>query len=99
MENTTNGLPFTSDFEKNWFRGLLREGPVTVVFTKKDGTERKMTCTLNENSIPSEKTPKNTGKAQSEEAIAVFDLEKEDWRSFRWDSLKKFEFELGKNVK
>lgn len=98
MENSTKGLLFTSDFEKNWFRGILREGPVTVFFMKKDGTERKMTCTLSENAIPSEKAPKNTGKTQSDDAIAVFDIEKQDWRSFRWDSLKKFEFSIGKSV-
>jgi hypothetical protein len=80
---------------REWLRGLLRDEKVTIVFTKKDGTERKMVCTLAESKIPSEKSPKNTGKSQSDEALAVFDLEKQDWRSFRFDSVKNIEFTLG----
>jgi len=79
---------------REWIRGVLRMHETTITFTKKDGTERKMFCTLREDKIPSEKTPKNTGKTQSEESIAVFDLEKEDWRSFRFDSVKRIEFSL-----
>ena len=55
-----------------------------------------MICTLAESKIPSDKAPKNTGKAKSEEALAVFDVEKQDWRSFRWDSVTKVEFSLEK---
>jgi hypothetical protein len=80
---------------RDWLRGLLRSEKVTLTFTKKDGTERTMVCTLMEDKIPSEKAPKNTGKAQSEESMAVFDLEKQDWRSFRFYSVKKIEFSLG----
>ena len=79
---------------REWIRGVLRMHETTITFTKKDGTERKMLCTLMEDKIPSEKTPKNTGKTQSEESIAVFDLEKGDWRSFRFDSVKRIEFSL-----
>ena len=79
---------------REWIRGVLRMHETTITFIKKDGTERKMLCTLMEDKIPSEKTPKNSGKAQSEESIAVFDLEKEDWRSFRFDSVKRIEFSL-----
>jgi hypothetical protein len=80
---------------REWLRGLLRDEKVTITFTKKDETERVMVCTLKEEKIPSEKAPKNTGKSQSDDAIAVFDLEKQDWRSFRFDSVKKIEFSLG----
>jgi hypothetical protein len=80
---------------REWLRGLLRSEKVTVLFTKKDGSERKLICTLKEDKIPSEKVPKNTGKAKSDEAIAVFDIESQDWRSFRFDSVKKIEFTRG----
>jgi len=76
-------------------RELLHKRKMTITFIKKDGTERKMFCTLAENKIPSEKTPKKSGKAQSDDSIAVFDLEKQDWRSFRWDSVKKIELSRG----
>jgi hypothetical protein len=62
---------------------------IRVVFTKKDGTDREMLCTLAEGNIPSEKQPtaKENGSA-SESAVRVFDIEKQEWRSFRWDSVK-----------
>ena len=37
---------------KKWLKGCLAFGPVTVTFTKKDGTERVMKCTLKEDVIP-----------------------------------------------
>ena len=80
---------------REWLRGLLQSEEVKITFTKKDGTEREMLCTLVADKIPSEHAPKNTGKTQSEEAIAVFDLENDGWRSFRWDSVKRIEFTFG----
>jgi hypothetical protein len=81
------------EFQK-WLRGVLKMHETLITFTKKDGSERKMRCTLSENVIPSEKMPKNAKKSQSDDAIAVFDVEKSDWRSFRFDSVKKIEFSL-----
>jgi len=75
-------------------QALLKTQEVTISFTKKDGTERKMLCTLAENKIPSEKMPKNSGKSKSDDALAVFDLEKNDWRSFRWDSVTKIDYKI-----
>ena len=79
---------------RDWTTSLLKSQEVTISFTKKDGTERKMICTLAENKIPSEKMPKNSGKSKSDDALAVFDIEKNEWRSFRWDSVTKIEFDL-----
>lgn len=64
---------------------------VTVVFTKLDGSERKMVCTLVEGKIPTDKKPytQTTPATTSEQAVRVFDLEIEEWRSFRWDSVKR----------
>ena len=80
---------------REWVQSLLKSQEVTISFTKKDGSERKMLCTLVENKIPSEKLPKNSGKSKSNDALAVFDIEKDAWRSFRWDSVTKIEFNLG----
>lgn len=76
-----------SAFEREWLLEILRSGKVTVRFTKNDGSERKMLCTLMENEIPSEKMPKNSEKAKNDGVIPVFDVEKQDWRSFRIDSV------------
>jgi hypothetical protein len=53
-----------------------------------------MVCTLNEEAIPSEFAPKGSTKAQSDETLAVFDVEAQGWRSFRWDSLTKISASL-----
>lgn len=67
----------------------LQKGVVGVTFTKKDGTERTMMCTLDVGVIPNEFAPKGEDKrVKNDEALAVFDVEKEGWRSFRWDSVK-----------
>jgi len=66
-------------------------GNLCVTFTKKDGSERKMYCTLAPKFIPEEKHPKTDTKF-TEEAIRVFDKEIGDWRSFRWDSVTSFSY-------
>jgi hypothetical protein len=88
-------IVFTGQKEKDWLITLLRERPVEILFTKKDGSDRLMKCTLQEAKIPSENAPKGAERAKSDESIAVFDLEKQDWRSFRFDSVKNIEFTLG----
>lgn len=67
------------------------EQGVLVSFTKKDGSQRKMHCTLVEGKIPQDKRPKTeTAVSQtSGSAVRVFDTEVNDWRSFRWDSVTK----------
>jgi hypothetical protein len=69
---------------------LLREGICYVEFEKKDGTIRKMNCTINQTLIPEDKIPKeNVEYANS--VIRVFEVPEDQWRSFRVDSVKKFE--------
>ena len=87
-------LAFKGKKEKDWLISLLREHPVEILFTKKDGSDRLMKCTLQESKIPSENAPKGAERAKSEDSVAVYDLEKSAWRSFRWDSIKSIHFEL-----
>mgnify|MGYP006286334929 CR=1 FL=1 len=87
---------------KNWTYGILRDANVKdlcVVFTKKDGTEREMHCTLVESKIPADKHPKSrveetTDSQTSGSAVRVFDTDLNEWRSFRWDSVKQVSFDL-----
>jgi len=74
----------------------MREGVVTVIFEKTDGTERVMKCTLNESMVPEEKRPKGEGKSKKDNDLVqpVFDVEVGEWRSFRWNSVKKFDFSV-----
>jgi len=76
---------------RNDLKKLLLENVLSVVFTKKDGTERTMLCTLKAEHLPvvekHEDEDATKDKKQSETNIAVWDLEKKAWRSFRIDSL------------
>lgn len=81
---------------KEWLKSVLHNETVTITFEKKDGTERVLKCTLNESKIPSEKMPSGEStKQKNEDVQPVFDLDVGEWRSFRWNSVKKIEFSLG----
>lgn len=75
---------------RNEMLDALRGGICLVEFEKKDGTIREMKCTLNQNIIPMAKMPKE-GVAYSESTIRVYEPVIDEWRSFRVDSVKKFE--------
>ena len=84
---------------KEWTYNLLKDEnakDLCITFTKKDGTQREMFCTLAESRIPSEKIPKSqeAGSQTSGSAVRVFDTEKQEWRSFRWDSVTRMSFDL-----
>lgn len=70
---------------------ILRDHVVTVTFTKRDGTERKMNCTLRSDMIPeatkSEPLSQEKIRQLNEEVVPVWDCDKEGWRSFRVDSI------------
>jgi hypothetical protein len=66
---------FNDETTKELVKTTLREGVAEVTFTKVDGTERIMKCTLKSDLIPIEYTPKGTGKTHSPETLSVFDVE------------------------
>jgi len=72
---------------KSNIQNMLHTGIISVKFTKKDGSERVMKCTLMEGIIkPHEKTTEREKKV-NEDLISVWDVEKDAWRSFRYDSI------------
>jgi len=83
---------------KKWLKSHLRMGPVTVTFTKKDGTERVMKCTTDATLImfkdPTILESKGSTRKVNEDIIPVYDLESSAWKSFRWDSIKQVSFTL-----
>ncbi len=72
--------------DKNDLKTKLHEGIVRVTFTKMNGEERIMDCTLMETLIPSTDLHESTRK-HSDEVQPVWDVEKAAWRSFRFDSV------------
>ena len=82
---------------KKWLKSHLAYGPTTIVFTKKDGTERTMTCTTSTTLVPAEPIVEGVEKKEkkvNEEVMPVYDLDAKGWRSFRWDSIKQVRFTL-----
>jgi hypothetical protein len=79
---------------RDWLVSHLKMGEMTVTFYKKDGTERTMICTLEEGKVKAHEKKTDRVKEVSEEVCPVFDVEKQEWRSFRYDSIKGVNFEF-----
>ena len=81
-----------------WLNGMLKVTDMTITFTKKDGTVRVMKCTLMPDALPVvEVKPLQEGKQPRKESttsIRVFDLEKNEWRSFATTSVTRVEFSI-----
>ena len=83
---------------RDWVRRLLQTTEVEVEFVKSDGTLRVMQCTLDPSKLPvvtttgpvdgivTESKPRKQPDVHS---IRVFDLEQQEWRSFRFDRLRR----------
>ena len=88
------------DWDKftTWLNGMLKVTDMTVTFTKKDGTERVMKCTLQPELLPVvEVKPLAEGKQPRKESttsIRVYDLELKDWRSFTTKSVTRVELTI-----
>ena len=74
---------------KTAVKSALLTGPTTVVFKKIDGTERTMKCTLNEALLPKRELTESNRKV-NDDIQTVFDLELNQWRSFKWDNFISF---------
>jgi hypothetical protein len=90
---------------------LLQNNVCSVTFTKVDGTERTMPCTLNEALIPPPAvhitntdnpidfpTPKKE-KKQNPDIMSVWCTDAAGWRSFRWDNFISAEVLQTENIK
>jgi hypothetical protein len=96
LKNTEDGM---TEF-KHWLNTELHRQIVTVVFTKADGTERTMRCTLNPLAMPTPEIEVREGVTLTEIKEAktprksnpnvrtCYDVDGEAWKSFRWDSVK-----------
>lgn len=80
---------------KNWLKGVMQTEIVNLTFRKTDGTLRNMKCTLLPKFLPEVVVSDKSKRKVSEDTLAVFDLEKNEWRSFRYDSVTEIKFTLG----
>ena len=73
---------------KETLRKLMKYAIHTISFEKQDGSIRKMVCTTNLDCIPVEHHPRGSvNKLDSGDVMRVYDLELEEWRSFRYSSI------------
>jgi len=80
---------------QEWRDGLktnLTRGDATVEFTKANGTVRFMRCTLRKDVIPEYQEKGSKKTPPSGDVLVVWDLEKNEWRSFRYDRIKTVKF-------
>ena len=77
---------------KHELKEVLQNGVVTVVFTKVDGSERTMKCTLLPEYMPAvaqgQQLLNENSKPENPNVLSVWDLDNGGWRSFRVDSVK-----------
>ena len=78
-------------FTRDGLIDMLRHNIVSVTFTKVNGEERVMNCTLRSDLVPN--APSQNGEIvieqkQSSNNVAVWDVDASGWRSFRIASVK-----------
>ncbi len=73
-----------SNMSRQQIINMLKKKNLTITFEKSDGTERVMTCTLQEDIVPDVSEDHNKGQ---NDRIIAYDLEKKAWRSFHYDSI------------
>jgi hypothetical protein len=80
-----------------WLKDILTVTEATVTFTKVDGTERVMRCTLEADKLPPvviKEDSKPRKVSDSTKALRVFDVEKQEWRSFTIKNIKKIQLTI-----
>ncbi len=66
----------------------LQKRAMRITFTKVNGEERVIDCSLQEHIIPE---TSESNRKQNKEILPVFDINKGEWRSFRLDSVTNIE--------
>jgi hypothetical protein len=94
MTNSLNGTTDQNDrsWQNEYLKGVLQTGIANVTFLKKDGSERKLLCTLLPSELPAQTDLEEAvqKKTPNPEVLVVWDLENKGWRSFRYDSVLGF---------
>jgi len=83
-----------TDTVNDFLKNTLKERILEVTFTKKDGTERVMKCTLRPDLLPAQTDLEEQvqSRKSNSDVLAVWDLEAKGWRSFRHDSIMMFTY-------
>lgn len=91
----TNSLFYTTDStvdidtRRDEIITALKNNACEVIFTKIDGSERIMDCTLVADALPKvEVNESKKTRAPNPTVISAFDLKKQEWRSFKIENVK-----------
>ena len=76
---------------RNQVETLLKSGNAKFTFQKVNGEMRDMFCTLNPAALPESYNSELTSQAKPG-VLVVWDLEKDAWRSMRYESVIGFKF-------
>ena len=80
-----------SSYDPIYIKAWLYNEQCRVTFKKKDGSQRTMLCTLNPKYLPEQSDwEEQTQRQTSNSHVIVWDLEKHNWRTFRYDSVLEF---------
>jgi len=81
-----------ADIRNRLLRTILHDHDCKITFTKVDGTERTMPCTLREDAMPQRIVNEHhQTRLYKPETLSVFCLDKSEWRSFRVMNVTKIE--------
>jgi len=82
--NEDDMVPWTDDdmMLKNKLQILLKDNIMEIAFTKVNGEERTMKCTLKPTLIPEEHKPKGK-RPSSHHLLSVWNVDENAWKSFR----------------
>lgn len=89
---------FEREAFREWLKVLLKERPVMVDFVKANGEFRSMECTLSTDHGAKYTVNENQDRPRKQpnpEVCVVWDVNQSAWRSFRWDRIKRIQFNLG----
>ena len=81
------------NYNKQQIAEQARNGIINVRFTKVNGEERDMKCTLLSEYLPNQQEMDFT-EVDSKDYLAVWDVEVNGWRSFRIESVSEVKQEL-----
>lgn len=70
-------------YTKENIRELASKNVIEVTFTKVDGSQRVMRCSLQEKYLPASMNESETATKDNPDILAVFDIVSAGWRSFR----------------
>lgn len=88
-------MPMTSLNLNSNLIEALKTNIVQVKFTKVDGTERTMNCTLIEEYITPHEKKTDRIKTNKDGLVSVWDIDNNGWRSFKFENLISYAYVEG----